>query len=805
MRPARLGPEIRLREQGAGYKILIMTVLLVICCTLTYYFHAVLEIGTVFTHFFYVPIILAALWWRRKGLVVAVFLAVLLISSHVFVRAEVATANDYLRAILFMAIAFVVATLSEVIAKAQDKAAHLNAVLRAIRNVNQLIIREDDRDHMIGGGCEHLIETKGYHSAWVALVDEDRRFVTAAEAGLGARFAPVVEMMKRGEFTRCGERVLEQPGVVVTDDVAAECDDCPLADACSRMVCMTTRLESGGRVYGILSVSIPTKVASDADEQSLLSEVADDIAFGLQRIELEEGRRQAEEALRESEGRYRSVFENTGTATVIIEENATISMTNTEFDKLCGYSKEDVEGKKSWTEFVVEEDLERMKKYHANRRIKGGKPPTEYEFRFVDKEGNIKNILLKIGMLPGAKRSVASLMDITTHKRAEGCIEHLNSVLKAIRNVNQLIVTEKDRNSLLKNACNILIEARGYEAAWLGYLSDDETFDRVVGSGFREDVDRFSESLMGGDHLPCIEKTLAGKEMVVIMDLSRDCGNCPFKDAGAGKETAVIRIEREGKLFGLLAISLAADVTFDDEEEGLLLEVASDIALALHNMDVEEAHKKAEDQIKASLKEKEVLLREIHHRVKNNLQVVSSLLDMQARDASNKDTIDALTESKDRINAMALIHTQLYEGSDLSEINMNRFVNSLLVQVFQSYSARDAEITPIVSVADYPFPISMAVPVGLLLNELLSNALKHAFVGRKEGTIEVSMTASEEGKINLTVSDDGAGLPPGFDINTTGTLGLRMVKILIEDQLRGSLEVISKEGATFNIEFDTKY
>ncbi len=128
---------------------------------------------------------------------------------------------------------------------------------------------------------------------------------------------------------------------------------------------------------------------------------------------------------------------------------------------------------------------------------------------------------------------------------------------------------------------------------------------------------------------------------------------------------------------------------------------------------------------------------------------------------------------------MALIHTQLYEGSDLSEINMNGFVNRLLVPVFQSYPAQDATIAPIVSVADYPFPISMAVPVGLLLNELLSNALKHAFVGRKEGTIEVSLTASEEGKINLTVSDDGAGLPDGFDINTTGTLGLRMVKILI--------------------------
>ena len=648
---------------------------------------------------------------------------------------------------------------------------------------------------------------------------------------------PVVEMMKRGGFTLCGARALEQPVVVVTDDVASECDDCPLADACPTLACMTTSLKSSGRVYGILSVSIPAKVASDADEQSLLSEVADDIAFGLHRIELEERRRQAEDALAESEGRYRSVFENTGTATVIIEEDATISMTNTEFDKLCGYSKEEVEGKKSWTEFVVEEDLERMKKYHAERRKKGGKSPTEYEFRFVDKEGNIKNILLNIGLLPGAKRGVASLMDITSHKRAEDAlqrekdfaesliataqtivlvldtegmivrfnpymeaisgyrleevqgrdwfttflpkrdqdqvrelflkavgniqtdgnvnpivtkdgrereiewhdktlkdadgnivgllavgqditerkaaeerIEHLNSVLKAIRNVNQLIVTEKDRDSLLKNACDILIEARGYEAVCLGHLSDGETFDRVVGSGFGEDVDRFCESVMGGNHPLCIEKTLAGKDMVVLMNKPGECGDCTFKGAGAGSETAVIRIEREGKLFGLLVISLAADVTLDDEEEGVLLEVASDIALALHNMDVEEARKIAEDQIKASLKEKEVLLREIHHRVKNNLQVVSSLLDMRARDSTNKDTIDALTESKDRINAMALIHTQLYEGSDLSEINMNMFANSLLVQVFQSYPAQDATITPIVSVADYPFPISMAVP-----------------------------------------------------------------------------------------------
>ncbi|RKX66348.1 MAG: hypothetical protein DRP42_03315 [Tenericutes bacterium] len=211
--------------------------------------------------------------------------------------------------------------------------------------------------------------------------------------------------------------------------------------------------------------------------------------------------------------------------------------------------------------------------------------------------------------------------------------------------------------------------------------------------------------------------------------------------------------------------------------------------------------KKAEDQIKAALKEKEVMLREIHHRVKNNLQVVSSLLNMQARNATDEVTIGILFEARDRITTMSLIHSQLYEGSDLAEIDMKKFVDRLLGQL-QSYQVGDTRITRVVRVDDYPLPISVAVPVGLIINELLSNALKHAFRGKDEGKIEVSLTASEDGRINLTVSDDGVGLPPGFDIDTSKTLGLRLVKILTEDQLQGTLEVTSDGGATFKMEFD---
>jgi PAS domain S-box-containing protein len=222
--------------------------------------------------------------------------------------------------------------------------------------------------------------------------------------------------------------------------------------------------------------------------------------------------------------------------------------------------------------------------------------------------------------------------------------------------------------------------------------------------------------------------------------------------------------------------------------------------ICFQTIDITE-RKRAGDQLKVSLKEKEVLLREIHHRVKNNLQVVSSLLNMQARAAKDENTIAVLSESRDRINTMALIHTKLYESENLSQINMKGFVDGLLRQLVQGYPVPDTKITPVVHAVDRPLPISIAVPLGLVVNELLSNAFKHAFVNRKEGMIEVSLGASEEGGVSLTVSDDGVGLPEGFDIDTTKTLGLHLVKILVEDQLLGNLKVISDRGATFNIEF----
>jgi PAS domain S-box-containing protein len=188
----------------------------------------------------------------------------------------------------------------------EKRMAHLNLVLRAIRNVNQLITKEKDRDKLLQGACDNLIATRGYHNAWIALLDESGRLVTSAEAGLGEAFKLMMKRLEQGELTVYVQKALTQSTVTVIENPAATCEDCPLMEQYDGRRAKTIRLEHEGRVYGLLSVSVPAELAVNEEERSLFFEVAGDIAFALHAIELDEKRKRAEEALRESEERLRT-------------------------------------------------------------------------------------------------------------------------------------------------------------------------------------------------------------------------------------------------------------------------------------------------------------------------------------------------------------------------------------------------------------------------------------------------------------------------------------------------------------------
>ncbi|MCU0541408.1 MAG: PAS domain S-box protein [Oscillatoriaceae cyanobacterium Prado104] len=210
--------------------------------------------------------------------------------------------------------------------------------------------------------------------------------------------------------------------------------------------------------------------------------------------------------------------------------------------------------------------------------------------------------------------------------------------------------------------------------------------------------------------------------------------------------------------------------------------------------------KRDEDRIKASLAEKEVLLKEIHHRVKNNLQVISSLLKLQSRYIQDNRIIEMLKESQNRVSSMALVHEQLYQSKDLSKIDLARYIQNLAHNLFQAYEIDAKGIELQTTIAPRCLNIDTAVPCGLIINELVTNSLKYAFVGQKQGTIKIDFIIEDERVCVLTVSDSGIGFPKDLDYRNARTLGLRLVVSLVK-QLRGQIQLLATAGTAFEIIF----
>lgn len=214
-----------------------------------------------------------------------------------------------------------------------------------------------------------------------------------------------------------------------------------------------------------------------------------------------------------------------------------------------------------------------------------------------------------------------------------------------------------------------------------------------------------------------------------------------------------------------------------------------------------EDEKLAKKKIKASLQEKEVLLREIHHRVKNNLQIVSSLLQLQAGYATDEQTVRMFNESQLQIRTMALVHEKLYRNEDMSMVDFGDFVKSITENLFQFYPNSLGRIRFTVEIENIFMSIDKAIPCGMIINELISNSFKYGFPGESTGEIGIRLISGAQKGFELTVYDTGIGIPAHVDYRHTETLGLHLVTILTEDQLQGQIELDKSDGTKFRIQF----
>ena len=227
-----------------------------------------------------------------------------------------------------------------------------------------------------------------------------------------------------------------------------------------------------------------------------------------------------------------------------------------------------------------------------------------------------------------------------------------------------------------------------------------------------------------------------------------------------------------------------------DDEDGII--ILSSI------IDITE-RRNASDKLKQALSEKELLLKEVYHRVKNNLQVVSSLINLQASNVKNEAIGDLLKQSADRIKAMALLHEKLYQSKDLAKIDFKDYIRSLVDHLWFGYGTHSSKIALNLKVDDVYLNVDTAIPCGLIINELLSNALKHAFPGDRVGEINVDFTRAQ-GELVLMIADNGIGLPEGLDIKKSASLGLQLVNTLTH-QLMGQMTVECSHGSAFSLRF----
>jgi len=330
----------------------------------------------------------------------------------------------------FVVLGLVIAGYAAKRRRAEERIEHLNTVLRAVRNINQLIVRETDHDTLLKRACETLVHTRGYYNAWIAVLDESGSWSTWAEAGLAEAFEPMARGLEAGRLPECGRTALAQPGVVVVEDPALTCSDCPLAESYGGLAGMTVQLAHGGKVFGLLAVSIPRRFVADEEEKGLLEELAADLAFALHDLEVTAARKRAAEALRESEKKYRTLVETAQEGIGIVDPDENILFCNRAYGRLLGYEPEELIGLNLQHLTVPEE----FAKYREQTQKRKGGEASQYETVLYTKAGDAKYFSLSASPLcDDAGTFIGTLgliTDITERKRAEEERERLVAELE---------------------------------------------------------------------------------------------------------------------------------------------------------------------------------------------------------------------------------------------------------------------------------------------------------------------------------------------------------------------------------------
>ena len=455
-------------------------------------------------------------------------------------------------------------------------------------------------------------------------------------------------------------------------------------------------------------------------------------------------RNRTEAALRESEKRYHTLFEQSPDGVVLIDTAGKMIEFNETAHRQLGYSREEF-AKLSLSDIDPFESPEEIRA-RIGKILDAGKD--EFEVKHRTKQGDIRyvQVIAQVIILSGSPVFYEIWQDITDHRQAE-------EALLASEKKYRLLFDFAPVGIVVADLAGNILAANSALEKTLGYTLDEM------------------------QHIKLGEVCVNPDEKTQIID--------EVTRKGLVEDREVRLIRKDGTIYdALLDINLT-----EMNGQKVLLTMSRDIT----------EHKLAEKQIQQSLREKETLLREIHHRVKNNLAVISSLLSLQAEGISDEGLRRALEESQQRMKSMALVHEHLYQKNDFSRINYKDFIVDVIKELESIYHKRNGTIEIKLNIEDLTLDIDSAIPCSLIINELVTNAYKYAFPDNRSGELGISFAKEDDAYI-LTIKDNGIGLPKGVDYRNSNTLGLQIVNVLCK-QLRGNLEMRVDRGTEAVITF----
>jgi len=463
-------------------------------------------------------------------------------------------------------------------------------------------------------------------------------------------------------------------------------------------------------------------------------------------------RKRAEEALKKSEEMLYAALDNIPDLFVIYDPDRRIKFINKAATELTGRPLSDFIGKRDeelWRPAITSRYLPKLKRAVQTKRVQ--------HFEMTQNLGNGRVYTLMVSYVPlldesgGIYQVLGITHDITARKCAEEALRESEEKYRQVVELSpDAIAIHSDWKFVYVNPAGV----RLFGAEDAGELIGKDVLD-FVHPDYREFV---------------------GKR---IRQSYEERLRAPLRESG------IMRPDGQG---------------VDVEAASTPIEYKGRPATQFVLRDITE-RKRAEEQIRASLKEKEILLREVYHRTKNNMQVISSLINLQAASIKDERVLQIFRDTQNRIQGMSLVHEKLYKSKDLYKVDLGEYIGDLVNGIFATYRAEEPKITLKTDLETVQASIDTAIPCGLILNELISNSFKYGFPDGRGGEITVSLKKRGEDGIELLFADDGVGLPADLDIKKTGSLGLKLIYNLAAKQLGGTVDLSSERGTEFRIRF----